>query len=100
MAQFDVHRLADGGLVVDCQHCRFSDIGTRFVVPLMPADYAPPQNERLNPLVTVHGETLHFVAQLAQAIRTRELKGRVASIAEQRDNIVRAFDTLLGAGAV
>ena len=99
MAQVDVHRLADGGLVVDRQHGRFSDIGTRFVVPLMPTDDAPPQNERLDPIVTVHGETVHFVAQLAQAIRTRELKGRVASIAEQRDDIVLAFDALIGAGA-
>ena len=98
MAQFDVHRLADGGLVVECQANRFDYIGTRLVIPLMPADYTPPRNDRLNPRVAVNDEQLYVVTQLAQAIRTSELRGRVGSIASDRDAIVRALDVLIGAG--
>ena len=98
MAQLDVWALADGGLVLDCQHNRFDDIGTRFVIPLSPADHAPPHNRRLNPVVDVDGERLTMVTQFATSIRTAELKRRVGNLGERRDDVVAAIDTLIGAG--
>ena len=98
MAQLDIWSLADGGLVVDVQHHRFDDIGTRLVIPLIPADHAPPHNARLNPIVDVEGERLVLVTQFATSLRTAELKRRVGSLRARRDDIVAAIDTLIGAG--
>lgn len=98
MAALNVYRLADDGLVLDCQNSRFDDIGTRFVVPLMPADYAPPYNATLNPVFDVDGERVTMVTQLATSIRARELRRRVASLRDERDRIIAAIDVLIGAG--
>lgn len=98
MAQLDVYRLQDGGLVLDCQNDLLDDIGTRFVLPLMPPDYAPPAQRQLNPAVRIEGEELLVVTQLAMAIRTGELRQRVTSLAAHRDAIVHAIDVLIGAG--
>lgn len=38
MAKFDVYRLGDGVCVVDWQADLLSDLETRFVVPLVPAE--------------------------------------------------------------
>ena len=98
MAQYDVFRLADGGLVVDCQNDRLEEIGTRFVLPLMPAEYAPPPQSWLNPSMMVDDEEVLLVPQFAMSIRTGELRRRVGTLAPQRDQIVRAMDRLTGTG--
>ena len=96
MAQFDVYHLLDGGLVVDCQSDLLEEIGTRFVLPLMPPGDAPPPNPHLNPEMHVNGESLRLVPQFAMAIRTSELRLSVTSLAGRRDAIVRAIDALIG----
>ena len=98
MAQHDIYRLADGGLVLDCQNRRFDNIGTRFVVPLIPADHAPPHNPELNPAFDVDGERVTMVTQFATAIRSKELRRRVASLEDERHRIVAAIDALIGSG--
>ena len=40
MAKYDVYRLRGDTLVVDCQADLLSDLQTRFVVPLIPAEKA------------------------------------------------------------
>ena len=96
MARFDVHRLADGGLVLDCQSDRFSDIGSRFVVPLAPEHEGPPRNPQLNPTFNVRGEELTMLTQLAASLRTSELRTLIGSLAGERDQIIRAIDVLVG----
>ena len=98
MAQFDVYRLTDGQMVLDCQNDLLDDIGTRFVLPLMPDGAAPAPNRHLNPSMAINGEPMHLVPQFAVAIRTSELRQYVGSLAKHRDAIVRAIDTLIGAG--
>ena len=50
LAQFDVHRLANRpALVIDCQTELLDHIGSRFVVPLVPAASAPTPARQLNP---------------------------------------------------
>lgn len=98
MARFDVYRLADGGLVLDCQNNRFGNIGTRFAIPLMPADYAPPHNSGLNPAFEVDGEHVTMVTQFATTIRAKELQRRVGSLQGESDRIIAAIDVLIGTG--
>ena len=98
MARFDIFRWADGGLVLDCQSDLLDEIGTRFVVPLVPAAEAPPSHQRLNPAFRIGDEDVTMITQFATALRTKELRTRVGSLASQRDQIVRALDVLIGPG--
>lgn len=98
MARFDVYRLRDGGLAIDCQADFLDDIGTRFVVPLMPPGEGPPSNTRLNPRFDVDGENLVAVPQFATAVRTRELVKKVGSLDHEHIRIVGAIDVLIGSG--
>lgn len=98
MARLDVYRLADGALVLDCQNNRFDNIGTRFVIPLVPPDYSAPHNSKLNPIFDVDGERVSLVTQFATSVRSKELRLRVASLESERDAVVAAIDTLIGAG--
>lgn len=96
MARFDVYRLSDGALVVDCQADFLSDIGTRFVVPLLPLGTGAPPNPRINPEVDVNGETLILATQLAGTIRTSELRSRVTTLDRDHLRITGAVDVLIG----
>ena len=98
MARFGVYRLRDGGLAIDCQANFLADIGTRFIVPLMPPGEGPPPNARLNPILEFDGERMVVVPQFATAIRTQELKSRAGSLAHEDYRIVGAIDVLIGAG--
>ncbi len=96
MARFDVYRLRDGSLVVDCQADFLRDIGTRFVLPLLPRGEGPEPNARINPEFDIEGERLVLVAQLAATIRTTELRARVTSLADEEYRITGAIDVLIG----
>jgi toxin CcdB len=96
MARFDVYRLNDGSMVVDCQADFLKDIGTRFVLPLLPRGEGPGPNVRINPEFEVNGERLVLVAQLAATLRTTELRTRVTSLAEDSYRIIGAIDVLIG----
>ena len=98
MAQHDVYLLPDGGYVLDCQQSRFDGIGTRFVVPLFPAIDSLSLDRRLNPTFDLSGEALVMVTQFATSLSTGELRRRVGNLEHERDRIVAAIDTLIGAG--
>jgi toxin CcdB len=98
MARFDVYRLADDGLVLDCQANAFQEIGTRFVVPLMRESEGPPKTSRLHPSFELNGETLVMITEFAAAIRTSELGRRVGSLDQEHFRIIDAMDTLIGSG--
>lgn len=95
MAQFDVHRLADGGLVVDCQANRFGKIASRVVAPLVPISEAPDRQPRLNPAFEIDGEQHALMTQFATALRSTELRATNRSLAAHRLEIIGAFDVLL-----
>jgi len=95
MAQFDVHRLADGGLVVDCQAESFAFLATRFVVPLIPLEGAPDHREPLNPIFEISGDRFLLMTQFAAAMRKAELRHRVTSLESERYSIQRALDLLI-----
>jgi toxin CcdB len=94
MAQFDVYRLNDGTLVVDCQAGLLSSLKSRFVVPLLLPQLVD-ATARLNPHFVIDGIPLHFVPQGAATIPAQELHSRVASLADERFTILNAIDVLL-----
>jgi len=75
MAQFQVYRLAGGGLVLDLQ-TDLIDTGSRVVAPLVPISDGPRVIGRLEPVVEVQGadHALH-TAEMA-AIPSMLLKGQ------------------------
>ncbi|MEZ5743029.1 MAG: CcdB family protein [Sphingomonadaceae bacterium] len=95
MAHFDVHRLADGTRVVDCQSDMHAYLTTRLVVPLATAEDGPAPINRLNPQLTVGEERLVFYADLASAMPVRELGPVIASVADQEYVVFGALDMLL-----
>jgi toxin CcdB len=94
VAQFDVHRLADG-LVLNCQSDLLDQIDSRFVVPLVPRADAPQVAQRLNPIFEIDGKEYVMLAQAAGAVRRRELGAVVASLAERGFEITGALDVLI-----
>ena len=96
MAQFDVHQLANRpALVVDCQSDLLDHIDSRFVVPLVPREQAPPPARRLNPMFHIDGVEYVMLTQSAAAVRRRELGRTVASLANRDHEIMNALDFLL-----
>ena len=97
MARFDVHeRAGGGGYLLDCQADLLSDLNTRFVVPLLPAEAAPRPAGRLNPLFDIRGRAHVMVTQFAAAVLLRELGQVRASLAAHDREIMNALDLLLG----
>ena len=94
MAQFDVHRLADG-LVVDCQSDLLLQIDSRFVVPLVPRSEALKVAAGLNPIFAIDDQDYVMLTQAAAAVRRRELGAIVASLREHASEVTRALDILV-----
>ncbi|KQT34941.1 hypothetical protein ASG29_01990 [Sphingomonas sp. Leaf412] len=95
MAQFDVFRATDGGLLVDCQSDALAYLATRLTAPLMPLSKAPEGRPRINPVFDIFDEPHVLVTQFAASIRKTELRRRVADLTPYRLEIVSAFDVLL-----
>lgn len=95
MAQFDVRRTVDGGLVVDCQSDLLSHLDTRFVVPLLPASEFEVVARRLNPLFTVEEVEHVLYTQFAAAIPARQLNDVIVNLDDHSFVIIDALDVLL-----
>ena len=98
MAQFDVFRLSDGTLVVDCQSDLIDGYTTRLVAPLIEARSDMVTMPRLHPRFSVAGEDVIMVTQLATALRADDLHVRVGSLEQDRLRIIGAIDVLTGSG--
>lgn len=98
MARLDVHPMpgaGQGGYVLDVQADLLSHLATRTVVPLLREDRAPKPISELNPIFEIQGERHVMLTQAIASIPGRELRRVVASLAEERDRVVRALDILL-----
>ncbi|NIJ39106.1 toxin CcdB [Sphingopyxis panaciterrae] len=94
MAQFDVHESRLGELLLDCQSDLLSHFSTRFVIPLM-SEQTARTLPRLHPVFSIDG-TQHILAtQLASAVDIEDLGPKIASLADQRSDILNALDVLL-----
>jgi len=95
MAQFDIHRLSSGDLVVDCQSEFVDSLHTRLAVPLVDPQSVPGPLARLHPQFVVGGERVLFAAHLASAISCNEMGPVVGSLSDHYLEIIGAFDFLL-----
>ena len=94
MAQFDVHRLQSGQLVVDLQTDLIGIEASRIVAPLRDAGryVAFPG---LTPVVEVDGEAWIVRVQELAAVPGAELREPVGALAGERDAVKRALDILI-----
>lgn len=95
MAQFDVYRIVERGLVIDCQSDWLADLRSRIVVPLRPPENVPAISARLNPLFTIDGEELVMATHFLRAVDARHLADRVTSLREHEYVIKIALDMII-----
>lgn len=95
MAKFDVHRGADGEYWLDCQANLWSDLNSRFVVPLRDARQGLSTNRRLNPHLSVHGAPYEMLTHLAAAVPVSALGPVVTSLIDEEYAIGAALDMLI-----
>ena len=94
MAQFDVYRLADGMLVVDLQTDLIGLDATRIAAPLREAGVYT-SFPGLTPSVEIEGRRWIVRLQELAAVPAAELRARIGSIAELRDELKRGLDILI-----
>ncbi len=94
MAEFAVHVLGTGGLVVDVQSDLLDPFETRVVIPLIAFDHAPRAPRRLNPVLEVGGERRILATHLLAALPRAELGPPVGALVAERDTIRAALDML------
>ena len=96
MARFDVYAGLGAGksYVVDVQTELLGRLATRVVSPLLPRGTAKPVQD-LNPVVQVDDREYVVMTQELSAVARSDLRRRVGSLAERRDEITRALDGLL-----
>ena len=94
MAQFDLHRLEDGLLVVDLQTDLIGLDATRLVAPLRP-EGTHAAFPGLTPVVEAEGR--RWIVRLPEmaAVPAAALGAPVASVAGARDALKRGIDVLI-----
>jgi toxin CcdB len=99
MAQFDIHRFADGQgrarYVVDLQSDLLSELSTRVVAPAYPLMAGVHRITRLNPELDVKGSAYFLAVQEMAAVKRSLLGTTIGSAAARRDNIIAAIDLLI-----
>lgn len=94
MARHDVYRLAAGNLVLDVQSSLLDIIGSRVVVPLLPANVTPRKLQRLHPVFEIEGTSCVLATHLISAMPEAELTRRISTLAAHADEITAALDML------
>ena len=101
MAQFDVHRNTAASkarvpYLLDVQADLLARLATRMVIPLVrPAEIGDRPIGHLHVEVVIKGHRFFALTSEAAAIPRSALGPRVQSVADQRAEILRAFDLLL-----
>ena len=95
MAQFGVHRLASGELVVDCQTDELSTLPTRFVIPLLDPKQVPNPIKSLHPAFRLEDRELVLATHVGAAISRSSLGDPLYSLAAHRYTILNAIDFLI-----
>lgn len=96
MPRHDVYPNPDGpGYLLDLQSDLLSELNTRVVAPLMPAEAAPKPAAWLNPTFEVEAERVVMVTQFMAAVPRAMLGAPVASLETQHEAITRAVDMVM-----
>jgi toxin CcdB len=96
MARFDLYAGlgAGDGYVVDVQADLLDALTTRVVVPVLPRAAVQVIRD-LNPIVRLDDEDFAVMTQELAAVPRRDLRRKVGSLSDRRDDITRALDVLL-----
>jgi toxin CcdB len=81
--------------VVDVQSDLLDGLASRVVVPLVLADRAGKVITRLNPVFSIKGNRVVFLAPDLSAVSERTLGSKVGSLAAHRQEILDSLDFLL-----
>lgn len=93
MAQFDIHRMRGGTLVVDCQADLLADLPTRLVAPLS-IDHEH-RVSRLTPTFSVEGRQMTMLTPLVRGVARSDIEETIGSLAEYDYQIKLALDMLI-----
>ncbi|HTT99814.1 MAG TPA: CcdB family protein [Rhizomicrobium sp.] len=77
--------------LINIQHPFFEERATRIVAPLVVAAAILPQG-RLNPIVTMQHQKLHFSPTEMFTISLRHLRSPVVNLSADRDKLLAAID--------
>ncbi|MGQ2908369.1 MAG: CcdB family protein [Aliihoeflea sp.] len=94
MARYDVYRAPDDALLLNVQSPLLDIVGSRVVIPLLPASSTPRSIARLHPVFEVDGEPHVLATHLISAVPDTLVAARVANLAQHHDEIVAALDML------
>jgi toxin CcdB len=94
MARYDVYRAPDDALLLNVQSPLLDIVGSRVVIPLLPASSTPRSIARLHPVFDVDGEPHVLATHLISAVPDTPVAARVANLARHHDEIVAALDML------
>lgn len=101
MARFDVRANLHKGsrdavpYLLDIQADLLAGLGTRLVVPLVPATAFGPPAARLNPVFRIAGRNHVMDTAAMAAIPVRQLGGRIASLSDKSAEVLAAVDFLI-----
>ncbi|MGF7006406.1 CcdB family protein [Aminobacter sp. BE322] len=84
----------DGSYLLDVQSDLLDHLKSRVVVPLLPAEDAPPPVRKLNPVFDIDGRKLVMATHLIGAVAVSELGEARANLGERHDQIIDALDML------
>ena len=94
-AQFDVYLTPQKSRIVIVQSDLLDEMRVRVAAPLLPAKSGLRPIKSLNPEIWIDGEAYFLMPQLLATFSIKELGDRIGSVADERDKIIRAIDTLL-----
>lgn len=94
MSRFDVYLTGSGEYVIDVQTDLIPPLGTRLVVPLMPANSVPQAIDRLHPVLDIDGKRLVMATHLMGAIPLGQLGRKIQRPWDRYDDIVAAIDMI------
>ncbi|MCZ8177635.1 MAG: CcdB family protein [Rhizobium sp.] len=95
MTRFHVHRIGnDGSLALDVQSNLLDALTTRVVVPLAPVDDVVTLVPRLNPRLTVDGQSFAMLTQFVTTVPVSAVGPSIANLSARADEITAATDFL------
>ena len=95
MARFDVYKSGNArGLLLDIQSDLLDEVGSRVIVPLLPAEDMQSVS-RLHPVFVINDERYIMSTHLIFAIPVDRLGAKIGSLAQEDLVITSAVDTLL-----
>jgi len=94
MARFDLYRGESGSYLLDVQTDLVWGLGTRLVVPLLPAEASPQAMRRLHPVFEVENSQFVMATHLLAAVPEKSLGTAIGTLDAHYDEIVAALDMI------